>query len=112
MFIKRLVLSFVYCAVTASAAQAAIEVKTTAITDGVRAWYAESNQVPVVDIQISFEGAGYASDPAGKEGRAALAAAAGDQALRLLDEIMDDVESESLVVAPLVCLDRGEQRGQ
>lgn len=56
-------------------AQAAIEVETVRIAHGVRAWYAASESVPVVDVEISFEGAGYAGDPAGKEGRAALAAA-------------------------------------
>lgn len=56
-------------------AQAAIEVETVRIAHGVRAWYAASATVPVVDVEISLEGAGYASDPAGKEGRAALAAA-------------------------------------
>jgi zinc protease len=58
----------------AAPAQAAISVDTTRIGHGVHAWYSASQTVPVVDIQISFEGAGYASDPAGKEGRASLAA--------------------------------------
>lgn len=56
-------------------ALAAIDVETTRIGHGVSAWYARSDAVPVVDIELSFEGAGSVSDPAGKEGRAALAAA-------------------------------------
>jgi zinc protease len=56
-------------------AYAAIEVETKRIGHGVSVWYAASPHVPVVDIQLVFEGAGYASDPAGREGRAALAAA-------------------------------------
>jgi len=55
-------------------AHAKIDVDTVRVAHGVRAWYSASPTVPVVDIEISFEGAGYASDPAGKEGRAALAA--------------------------------------
>ena len=58
-----------------SAAHAAIEVETKRLGHGVQVWYAASPQVPVVDVQLVFEGAGYASDPAGREGRAALAAA-------------------------------------
>jgi zinc protease len=56
-------------------AHAALRVDDVRIAHGVRAWYVASDTVPVVDVQISFEGAGHASDPAGREGRAALAAA-------------------------------------
>ncbi len=66
---------FLMALLFAAPAQAAIEVETVRVGHGVRAWYAASDTVPVVDIEISFEGAGYASDPAGKEGRSALAAA-------------------------------------
>lgn len=59
----------------AAPAQAALDVDTVRIAHGVRAWYVESPTVPVVDVKLSFEGAGYASDPAGQEGRAALLAA-------------------------------------
>ncbi|MFZ4540675.1 MAG: M16 family metallopeptidase [Rickettsiales bacterium] len=63
------------CAVFfSSAAQAAIEVETTSIGHGVKAWYAPNDAVPVVDVVMSFEGAGSASDPEGKSGRAAFAA--------------------------------------
>ena len=55
-------------------AQAALDVETVRIAHGVRAWYVASPTVPIVDVEISFEGAGFAGDPAGKEGRAALAA--------------------------------------
>jgi zinc protease len=58
-----------------TAAQAAITVETTSIGHGVKAWYAPTNAVPVVDVVLSFEGAGNASDPEGKAGRAAFAAA-------------------------------------
>jgi zinc protease len=55
-------------------AQAAVEVDTSRIGHGVKAWYVEDPSLPVVHVAISFEGAGSASDPAGKAGRAALAA--------------------------------------
>lgn len=59
----------------AAPAHAGVEVKTVRLADGVEAWYAPSSAVPVVDILLSFEGAGAAGDPAGKGGRAAFAAA-------------------------------------
>lgn len=58
----------------APAAHAALSVETTNIGHGVKVWYAENNAVPVVDIILSFEGAGSASDAQGKAGRAAFAA--------------------------------------
>src|SRR5262249_40833369 len=54
---------------------AAVEVETTRIGHGVRAWYSANETVPVVHVVLSFEGAGSVSDPAGKAGRAALVAA-------------------------------------
>src|SRR5262245_20232397 len=56
-------------------AHAAIEVNTTSVGHGVKAWYATNDSVPVVDVVLSFEGAASASDPEGKAGRAAFAAA-------------------------------------
>jgi zinc protease len=58
----------------ASPAFAALSVDTTRVGHGVRVWYASTPAVPVVSVEIAFEGGGYASDPMGKEGRAALAA--------------------------------------
>ena len=65
----------VLCCLVAPAAHAGIEVETTSIGHGVKAWYAANDAVPVVDVLLSFEGAGSASDPEGKAGRAAFAAA-------------------------------------
>jgi zinc protease len=58
----------------ASPARAAMEVKTSNVGHGVKAWYVENSVVPVFHIILSFEGAGTASDPEGKGGRAAFAA--------------------------------------
>ncbi len=66
---------FLSLSILPGAAVAALEVDTTSITHGVKAWYASNPAVPVVDVRLSFEGAGYASDPEHKEGRAAFAAA-------------------------------------
>ena len=55
-------------------AMAAVEVETTRISHGVRAWYATNETVPVVHVVLSFEGAGSVSDPAGLSGRAAIVA--------------------------------------
>ena len=57
------------------AAQADMAIKTTSLGHGVEAWYAPNNAVPIVDVVLSFEGAGNASDPESKAGRAAFAAA-------------------------------------
>lgn len=59
---------------SAGVAHAEIEVETSSLGHGVKAWYAEDHSVPVVDIVLSFEGAGSVSDPEGKSGRAAFAA--------------------------------------
>ena len=55
-------------------AQASVNVQTTSIGHGVKVWYAKNDSVPVVDVQLTFEGAGSASDAEGKSGRAAFAA--------------------------------------
>lgn len=57
-----------------SFARAEIAVETARLGHGVRVWYSESAAVPVVHVAMSFEGAGSISDPAGKAGRATLAA--------------------------------------
>ncbi len=59
---------------TATSAHAAITVETTSVGHGVKVWYAQNPSAPVVDVVLSFEGAGSASDPEGKGGRAAFAA--------------------------------------
>ncbi|MEJ0010894.1 MAG: hypothetical protein WDN72_10790 [Alphaproteobacteria bacterium] len=41
----------------ASPAFAAVNVETAKLSHGVEAWYSPSSRVPVVDIQLSFEGA-------------------------------------------------------
>lgn len=61
--------------VAATPAVAALEVEHARLSHGVRAWYAQSSDLPVVHVDLSFEGAGSVSDPAGREGRAAIAAA-------------------------------------
>ncbi len=58
----------------ATSAHAAITVETTSIGHGVKVWYAPNENAPVVDVVLSFEGAGSVSDPEGKGGRAAFAA--------------------------------------
>lgn len=72
----------------ATPAYAAIEVETTRLGHGVSVWYAANNRVPVVDVVLSFEGAGSASDAEGKSGRAAFAAS-------LLNEGAGDLDSAS-----------------
>lgn len=76
-------------------AQAEMKVETTRIARGVDAWYVESNAVPIVDVLLNFEGAGSASDPAGKGGRAAFSAAllnegAGEMTAQQFAEALDN----------------------
>ena len=63
------------CSLLPLVAHAAVTVEKTRVGHGVSAWYVESDAVPVVHVVLSFEGAGSVSDPTGKAGRAALAAA-------------------------------------
>jgi zinc protease len=82
----------------APVAHAAIEVETTRVGHGVTAWYARNDAVPVVDVVLSFEGAGYASDPDGKAGRAAFAAAMlGEGAGELSSEAMRQAFEEKAI---------------
>lgn len=69
---RRLLLACLLLAPTM--AHAEVEVDTTRLGHGVRAWYSENDTVPVVHITLTFEGAGSVSDSLGKQGRAALAA--------------------------------------
>ncbi|MBN8544103.1 MAG: insulinase family protein [Alphaproteobacteria bacterium] len=52
----------------------AVEVETTTLDRDVVAWYASNDTLPVVHIVLSFEGAGYASDPQDTLGLAQLTA--------------------------------------
>jgi zinc protease len=55
-------------------ALAAMTVESTRLGHGVEVWYVPIDTAPVVDVVLSFEGAGSASDGEGKAGRAAFAA--------------------------------------
>lgn len=56
-------------------AQAAMAVETVSLGHGVKAWYVARDSVPMVELTLTFEGAGAATDPADKGGRAVFAAA-------------------------------------
>lgn len=75
MINKYIWLALIVCTTfISSAVHAEIVVGTRSVGHGVKVWYAQNDSVPVVDVVISFEGAGSASDPEGKGGRAAFAA--------------------------------------
>jgi zinc protease len=61
-----------------------VPVQTVTSPGGIRAWLIEDRSVPVVSLSFAFSG-GAALDPAGKEGRAAFAAAMLDQGAGELD---------------------------
>lgn len=71
---KKYILAATLWLFTAASAHAAITVETTSVGHGVKVWYAQNPSAPVVDVVLNFEGAGSASDPEGKGGRAAFAA--------------------------------------
>jgi zinc protease len=66
------VISLLFVPLSASA----LEVDTVDLSRDVTAWYAADDTLPIVHIILSFEGAGYASDPADKRGLAQLASSA------------------------------------
>ena len=68
-------------------AHAEVQVETNSLGHGVKAWYAANETVPVVDVILSFEGAGSASDPEGKGGRAAFAASLLTEGAGTMDSI-------------------------
>lgn len=73
--VRRIFLPLLAALLFAPPSLAAVHVETTGLGHGVKAWYARNETVPVVDVILSFEGAGSASDAEGKAGRAAFAAA-------------------------------------
>ncbi len=66
-------------------AHAEMVVGTRSVGHGVTVWYTQNDTAPVVDIVLSFEGAGSVSDPEGKSGRAAFAAAMLTEGADILD---------------------------
>ena len=52
-----------------------MKVRTARLGHGVEAWYVQNDAVPIVDVMLNFAGAGSASDPEGKGGRAGFTAA-------------------------------------
>lgn len=59
---------------------------------GVTAWLVEDHSLPVISVRVSFEEAGIAHDPAGREGRALMTA-------RLLSEGAGDKDSRAFQAA-------------
>jgi zinc protease len=80
---------------TALPVHAEIAVKKTGIGHGVEVWYSENHAAPIVDVVLTFQGAGNASDAQGKGGRAAFAAemltqGAGDLNAQQFAEALDE----------------------
>lgn len=74
-------------------AQAGTTVQTVE-ADGLSAWLVENNSVPMVELRLFFADAGVVSDPADKQGRAALATAmllegAGTRDARAFHEMLE-----------------------
>jgi len=76
-------------------AQAEMKVRTARLGHGVEAWYVQNDAVPIVDVMLNFAGAGSASDPEGKGGRAGFTAAmltegAGEYGAQAFAEALDE----------------------
>ena len=78
-------LTSVFCSLTAPAF--ALDIERVVSPGGIEAWLVEDHTVPVISVEFSFAG-GAAGDPAGKEGRANLAA-------DLLDEGAGDLDAQA-----------------
>ncbi|MEO1103201.1 MAG: pitrilysin family protein [Pseudomonadota bacterium] len=70
----------------------AIEIQEVTSEGGITAWLVSDDTVPVVAVDVAFEGAGSAQDPDGKAGRANIMAA-------LLDEGAGDFDSVAFQTA-------------
>ncbi|MEM8665633.1 MAG: pitrilysin family protein, partial [Pseudomonadota bacterium] len=77
--------------VTVGSAQA-IEIQEVTSEGGITAWLVSDDTVPVVAVDVAFEGAGSTQDPDGKAGRANIMAA-------LLDEGAGDLDSVAFQTA-------------
>lgn len=72
----------------------AAQVQEVVSSGGLKAWLIEDHSLPMVAVHVAFEGAGYAYDPAGEEGRANLVASmlsegAGDLDSQRFNEALD-----------------------
>lgn len=77
----------------ATAASAA-EVKEVVSAKGIKAWLVEEHSLPLVAVHVAFEGAGFAHDRSGQEGRANMAAqllteGAGDMDARAFNKALE-----------------------
>ncbi|WMS44847.1 pitrilysin family protein [Acuticoccus sp. MNP-M23] len=70
----------------------AIDIQEVTSTRGITAWLVSDDTVPVVAVDVAFEGAGSAQDPEGKAGRANILAS-------LLDEGAGDLDSVAFQTA-------------
>lgn len=67
---------------------ASVDIQQVVSGKGVSAWFVRDRSVPLIAVSFAFRGAGWSSDPGGKEGLADMASA-------LLDEGAGDVDSQS-----------------
>lgn len=70
----------------------AIDIQEVTSEQGITAWLVSDDTVPVVAVDVAFEGAGSAQDPEGKAGRANILAS-------LLDEGAGDLDSVAFQTA-------------
>lgn len=86
----------------------AVEVETVNVGNGVEAWYAANKTLPVVHAILSFEGAGYASDPEDKRGLAQLAATLLFEGAATYDALafQEALESKAITIDAAVSADR------
>lgn len=67
---------------------ASVDIQRIVSGKGIAAWFVHDRSVPLIALSFAFRGAGWSSDPDGKEGLA-------DMATALLDEGAGDIDSQS-----------------
>lgn len=85
---------FLAAAIVPLASAHATQVKEVVSSKGFKAWLVEEHGLPLVAVNVSFTGAGFAYDPKDKQGRANLTAAllmegAGDMGQREFSEALE-----------------------
>lgn len=76
------------CAVLIASPAGAVDIRRLVTDKGIKVWFVEDKSVPLIALSFTFEGAGAATEPDGKEGLAEMTTA-------LLDEGAGDLDSQA-----------------
>ncbi|KJV69477.1 M16 family metallopeptidase [Candidatus Neoehrlichia procyonis] len=71
-YVYAFVISLIVYTTGSSASGFKIDVKDAVTLNGIKYWYVQNKELPIVSLSIAFKKAGYAYDPQGKQGIASL----------------------------------------